>query len=247
MEQSSNGKGYQYLGGVREKIVREHSLRHGNILEIGAGDGYYTAALGKNLIDGKVIALENIKEFCKDAEENVKNAGVKEICKIENIDFWKNEYHEEAFDMVTTFLSVCNIAVSPNRLDNAFKEMHRLLKPGGKLLLAEKTPEDCENEAQRIDFEIDAEFGYSFYSKEQILKELKNAKFQSVKVHSYKAGEEKLGLESLQNFLEEHAYCAKKCGISHLPIATIHEKYKDAVEKYGIEPDSKITLFSAEK
>ena len=114
-----------------EKFVPQFGLTHGqNVLDVGTGTGvlipYLIKAVGP---DGSVTAIdlsEKMAQKCKEKHSHLKNVQVKQG----NIE--ETAFPPEHFDAVVCF------GVFPH-IDNkekALQNIHRILKPNGKLVVA---------------------------------------------------------------------------------------------------------------
>lgn len=98
-------------------------LISGTVLEIGSGEGYGVAELSKN--SQKYIAID---KYDSPIDEELKRNN--------NIEFFEMnvpplDFSANTFDFVVTFQVIEHI----NDDKNFIKEIHRVLKPGGKLIL----------------------------------------------------------------------------------------------------------------
>ncbi|MBU4502767.1 MAG: class I SAM-dependent methyltransferase [Nanoarchaeota archaeon] len=240
-----NYERYKHLGGVRDNIASDFGITQGNILDIATGDAFFAIAFAKRLQQGKVIGIDNIKEHIKDAKQNIKE--LQDKCELQVKNFFKNEFQNESFDIITTFLGVCDLAKTQEQLEKVFTEIKRLLKPKGRLLIAEATPEDAENESQKIGFEIHQKFFYKYFSKEELKETLKGVGFKDITISFYDTKQEKISDNDLKEFLKDES---KFCEIDHnmaIDWKQIYEKYKDKIDNPGIEFDGKITVITAAK
>lgn len=119
---------------LKDIIIQKTNIKTGNtVLDIGCGTGFLTLGLAKAVgKNGKVIGIDISEEMMKKAEENLFRAGVSNIeFKVgdaENIPLEDNSMDTVVGNMV---LHHC-----PNP-ENAVKEMARVLKPNGRLVLAD--------------------------------------------------------------------------------------------------------------
>lgn len=99
-----------------------------NILEVGVGTGknfpYYPA-------DAEITAIDFSEKMLARAPDKARNRGVK-VCLLQ-MDVQKLEFADNTFDTVVATFVFCSV---PDPI-LGLKEVERVLKPGGKLLLLE--------------------------------------------------------------------------------------------------------------
>ena len=113
------------------------------VLDAGCGAGRTTIALGRTLRNGRVVAVDRFDaDYIDDGgrdllERNLRAAGLAERVKIETADLTALPFDAESFDG----------AVSTNVYDHlgrykeqALREVFRILKPGGRFLMAVWVP-----------------------------------------------------------------------------------------------------------
>ena len=123
-----------YDENLREVIIQKANVKAGNtVLDIGCGTGFITIsvakAVGKN---GKVIGVDISEGMLKKARENLSKA------EVSNIEFRVGDAENIPLDDNSVDAVVGNMVLhhcpSP---ENAIKEMTRVLKPKGRLVLAD--------------------------------------------------------------------------------------------------------------
>ncbi len=109
--------------------LRENML----VADLGAGSGFYTIPLARILANGKVYAVEVQKDFL----ETIKNKAEEE--HLENIEYiWGNVEKlggTKLKDGILDKVIASNIFFQIEDKENFIKEIKRILKPGGQLLL----------------------------------------------------------------------------------------------------------------
>lgn len=125
---------------VREKILSELSLK-GNetLLDVGCGNGVFIHGAANYLKSGKAIGIDiwekNSGENCSEVfYSNAKIENVYNKVSLQNEDVRKLPYDDESFDIILSGLTMHHILHS-NDSHKAFREMCRVLKPGGKIAL----------------------------------------------------------------------------------------------------------------
>ncbi len=95
------------------------------VLEIGAGSGYHACVIGCIVKEGKVIAVERIKELAEKAKENIKKVSLCKNVKIVVGDGTKGYEKEAPYDRILV------TAGAPSLPEPLIKQ----LKIGGKMLI----------------------------------------------------------------------------------------------------------------
>lgn len=115
----------------RREIADLVSMAEGRVLEIGAGTGanlgYYTHSVSE------VVGIEPVEAMLETAKKQVAQSSHGVPVTLQVGDARELPFEDESFDSVVACLVYCTI---PNP-DVAAKEMHRVLKPGGKLIFFE--------------------------------------------------------------------------------------------------------------
>ncbi len=123
------------------KNLKAFGLREDNIVaDLGAGTGYYTVAAGHIVTRGKVYAVEITKDFLT----TIKNKLTDE--HLENVEIlWGNVEKiggTNIGDGVVDAVVVSNIFFQVEDKTNFIEEIKRILKPGGRVLLIDWSPEN---------------------------------------------------------------------------------------------------------
>jgi ABC-2 type transport system ATP-binding protein len=112
---------------VRERVEREGRL--GNLAEFGCGTGFYTSLLAGRA--DRVVATDLSPGMLALARANTRAANV--TFQVENCE--RTSFPDGAFD--SAFVSLVLHFTEPAK---ALAEMHRILKPGGTLLVSNLDP-----------------------------------------------------------------------------------------------------------
>ena len=113
-----------------EKLAEPIPQDAQSIIDIGCGDGYLLYLAHKQAPKAKLVGLEYEQSGLKLAEEKLKEKDVPVTLKLGSV--FDMPYPSNSFDVVL-------FADAIEHLDNyelAIKEIHRILKPGGSLLLS---------------------------------------------------------------------------------------------------------------
>jgi ABC-2 type transport system ATP-binding protein len=112
---------------VRDRVAKESRL--GRLAEFGCGTGFYTQVLAGKA--DRVVATDLSPGMLAVAQDRIKAANV----TFQAEDCQKSSFPEAAFD--TAFISLVIHFTEPAR---TLAEMHRILKPGGTLIIANLDP-----------------------------------------------------------------------------------------------------------
>lgn len=126
---------------LRDRMLDSLALKGDEkILDVGCGRGLLAIGAAKRLKSGKVTGIDIWNPIdlsgntAEAARANVKLEGVADRVRIEDCDVRKLVYPEANFDVVVSSLTVHNLPDYEDRT-RAVREMYRVLKPGGKLLI----------------------------------------------------------------------------------------------------------------
>ncbi len=101
------------------------------ILDIGCGGGRTIATLAEKAPDGKVFGIDHSADCVKWSEEYSQSLVDKGRVEVFHAGVEKMSFQDDYFNLV---VAVETIYFWPDILDS-FKEVHRVLKPGGKFLI----------------------------------------------------------------------------------------------------------------
>ncbi len=118
---------------------------HEKVLDIGTGRGLLAVGAAKRLTSGRVVGIDiwSAKDLSgntlENAQRNIELEQVEDKVELKNENACKISFPDESFDVILSLLCLHNIEDQSER-DDACREIARLLKPGGIVLLADYVP-----------------------------------------------------------------------------------------------------------
>ena len=106
------------------------------ILDIATGTGDFSLLLAERIKPKQIIGADISEGMMAVGREKVKKAGLQDVISFQREDCTKLTFPDETFDAVTSAYGVRNF----QDLDAGLREMQRVLRPGGHLLIVELTP-----------------------------------------------------------------------------------------------------------
>ena len=116
-----------------------------HLLDVGCGRGLLLVAAARRLPNGRPVGIDlwrSVDQSGNDPEETRKNAeaeGVFDKIELFTGDFRELEFEDSTFDVVVSSWAIHNVPEKSDR-DKAIREIVRVLKPGGKILIADIGP-----------------------------------------------------------------------------------------------------------
>ena len=133
-------KGKQQI--LSEALDKLNLKGNEKILDAGCGRGLFMIEAAKRVKQGKVFGIDlwHAKDQSGNGPESaIRNAeieGVSDRIDIETGDIRSLPYSDSSFDLVLACLAIHNIEAEEGR-NTALSELYRVLKPGGRLLIAD--------------------------------------------------------------------------------------------------------------
>ena len=156
------------------------SLKEGEaVLDLGSGAGFDAFLASPKVGDsGHVIGIDMTDEMIQKARENAKNGG------FANVEFRQGDIEELPVDdnSIDVIISNCVINLAPDK-KKVFRESHRVLKPGGRLMISDVVltkplPEEIKNDRELLVGCISGAI-----LKKDYLELLKKAGFSDIEIH----------------------------------------------------------------
>ena len=116
----------------KRRCIREADVRQGTkLLDIASGTGDLAIAFAKRAGAGNVTATDINREMLTIGQKRLRQAGVPTACVVADAEALP--FADDAFDVVTVSFGIRNMT----HKDRALREMLRVLRPGGRLLVLE--------------------------------------------------------------------------------------------------------------
>jgi len=118
---------------LRRIIVGELKKYHpkGTLVDVGCGPGYLVAVIARALPDLRITGSDISEEMTAKATRNLAALGFGSRVEFRQGDVQKLPFADSSVDFVTSTLSLHHWSGPPR----AFREIHRVLKPGGQFLV----------------------------------------------------------------------------------------------------------------
>jgi arsenite methyltransferase len=128
---------------LRDKMIDSVSWRGDEqVLDVGCGHGLMLIGAAKRLTTGHALGIDiwqqedQASNSSRATQENALREGVAERVELRDSDARQLPFLDESFDVVLSSFAIHNIYDTVGR-EKAIREIHRVLKPGGQLVLAD--------------------------------------------------------------------------------------------------------------
>lgn len=116
------------------------------VLDVGTGTALIPIELCQRPIQTRIVAIDLAHEMLRLAERNVASAGLEHRIQLEHVDAKALPFEAAAFDWVISNSIIHHI---PEPLD-CFREMQRVLKPGGILFVRDLLRPEIESDVESL-------------------------------------------------------------------------------------------------
>lgn len=119
----------------KRRAVREAGLKEGDsVLDLCSGTGDIAIYLAKKVgLKGRVVALDFSTEMLELAQKKAWKEAVQEVIDFQTGDATDLDFANDSFNAVTIGFGIRNV----DKIEKAFIEIYRVLKPGGKVICLE--------------------------------------------------------------------------------------------------------------
>ncbi|MDO5027418.1 MAG: class I SAM-dependent methyltransferase [Tissierellia bacterium] len=111
------------------KILQDHGIESGRMLEIACGSGNLTKRLAQKDFD--ILAFDNSLEMLNMAYDKLIDYGNVELISQDMFEF---PYEDFEFDVVVSLLDVINYVIEEDKLEKLFSSIYSSLKKGGAFI-----------------------------------------------------------------------------------------------------------------
>ncbi len=147
-----------------------------SVLDLGSGGGIDVFLAANKVGDkGKVIGVDMTPDMIETAVKNAKKGGYN------NVEFRLGEIENLPIEdsSIDVIISNCVINLTPNK-NNAYQEVYRVLKPGGRILVSDLVTEGPIPHEIRKNFQAWSECVSGAMEKQDYLNTIKKAGFKEV-------------------------------------------------------------------
>ena len=121
---------FAYIRSIFVNELKKHDPK-GIIVDVGCGPGYLMAALAREVPQAHLIGVDISEEMLTTASENLSSLGFREEAEFRKGEADSLPFENDSVDNVVSTLSLHHWSDA----SRAFQEIHRVMKPGGQLLL----------------------------------------------------------------------------------------------------------------
>lgn len=133
----------QDIDHLNQIIEALHVQANSTILDLGTGTGYVSLEIAKRFKSIKVIGLDIVEKALQANRDKAEKQGINNISFI-SYDGMSFPFEDNFFDIIVTRYALHHFP----KIEHTFKELARVIKNGGQLLIADPTPN--ENDITRF-------------------------------------------------------------------------------------------------
>ncbi len=131
-EEVEKYSGMPYEEVLRRVVEAAGAAPHAQVLDVGTGTGALAFALATTLSEGHVVGIDPTPEMLRRAQENAQRLNTNSQVEFRLGAAESLPFPDNSFDIV-----VSSLAMHHTRVPQSLKEMARVLKPGGRLAIAD--------------------------------------------------------------------------------------------------------------
>jgi len=124
--------GMPYTEMLERVVAAANVAPEAEVLDIGTGTGTLALAIAERLTEGRVVGIDPTEAMLARARENVQRAGLADRIEFRAASAEALPFADASFDVV-----VSSIALHHTTVSRALPEMVRVLRPGGRLAVAD--------------------------------------------------------------------------------------------------------------
>ncbi|WP_030692749.1 class I SAM-dependent methyltransferase [Streptomyces globisporus] len=230
------------------RVLREFGLTaDADVLEIGPGPGYITERLLEEIPDGTLTALELNEDLIEHARGHLAPARPDQLTLVQG-SVLESGLPDESYDLALARLVLQHVPNTPD----ALAEIHRTLRPGGKLVVTDvddalwgllhPQPDLPEfDEVVRLRIQLQAGRGGNRLIGRELGQLMKAAGFTDIKVEAIAISSEEVGMDVLAPQLNIRSRTAAMVAVN--PAAQRPcEVTADAMDEFLARPDASMML-----
>lgn len=134
---SFDGMSERFSAAIADAVLHRAEIGLGDrVLDLGSGAGLLTVRAAKLAARGSVVGIDHSEGMLRQAREKAQAQGVSDRVALQQMDAEALTFEAGAFDAAVSLFVLAHL---PNP-DVALRELHRVLKPGGRLVVGVGAP-----------------------------------------------------------------------------------------------------------
>ncbi len=145
------------LDGLRDRVARDLPLEgRTDVLDLCCGYGYFTVALARAFAGIRVTAIDLLERDVERARASARAAGLTDRVEALVMDATALGFSDARFDAVANFGGLEDVHMTRGRagVEATFREVARVLRPGGVFCFTAMPPDEASTEAQRLELAL---------------------------------------------------------------------------------------------